>query len=80
VLWSVDGKRAAWKGFGIAWLAGTASCLVQFNWLAVVSPLGALLLPMYLGIYWGVFGAFAATIGNPVAEVRSGECGVRSGR
>jgi apolipoprotein N-acyltransferase len=65
VLWSVDGKRAAWKGFGIAWLAGTASCLVQFNWLSVVSSLGAVLLPMYLGIYWGIFGAFAATIGNP---------------
>ena len=65
VLWSVDGKRAAWKGFGIAWLAGTVSCLVQFNWLSVVSSLGAVLLPMYLGIYWGVFGAFAATIGNP---------------
>jgi apolipoprotein N-acyltransferase len=78
VLWSVDGKRAAWKGFGIAWLAGTASCLVQFNWLAVVSPLGALLLPMYLGIYWGVFGAFAATIGNPWRKcgVGSAECGV----
>lgn len=64
-LWSLEGKRAGWKGFGIGWLAGTVSCLVQFNWLSVVSSLGAVLLPMYLGIYWGLFGAFAATLGNP---------------
>ena len=41
------------------------SCLIQFNWLTSVSVLGAVLLPMYLAIYWGLFGAFAATIGNP---------------
>jgi apolipoprotein N-acyltransferase len=64
-LWSVDGKRAGLKGFGIGWLAGTVSCLVQFNWLSVVSPLGAVVLPAYLGIFWGFFGAFGATIGNP---------------
>lgn len=69
-LWSLDGKRAGWKGFGIGWLAGTASCLVQFNWLTVVSPLGAVVLPLYLGLFWGLFGAFAATIGNPWRHAR----------
>lgn len=64
-LWSVDGKRAGWKGFAIGWLAGAVSGWVQFSWLSVVSPLGAALLPMYLAIYWGLFGAFAATLGNP---------------
>jgi apolipoprotein N-acyltransferase len=64
-LWSLDGKRAAWKGFGLGWLAGILSCLVQFRWLAVVSPLGMVVLPLYLGLYWGAFGAFAASIGNP---------------
>ena len=64
-LWSVDGKRAGWKGFGLGWLAGTLSCWVQFRWLAVVSPLGLLVLPIYLGLFWGVFGAFAASVGNP---------------
>jgi len=63
-LWSVDGKRAGWKGFGIGYLAGVASCLVQFRWLAVVSPLGMVLLPLYLGIFWGVFGTFAAKLGK----------------
>ena len=72
-LWSVEGKRAAWKGFGIGWLAGWLSCLVQFQWLGVVSLLGVVVLPLYLGMYWGVFGAFAATIGNPWR--RRDECG-----
>jgi apolipoprotein N-acyltransferase len=64
-LWSLQGKRAGWRGFGLGWLAGTLSCGVQFHWLAVVSSLGAVLLPMYLGLFWGLFGAFAATLGNP---------------
>lgn len=64
-LWSFQGPRAGWKGFFLAWLAGTLSSLIQFNWLAEVSWLGAVLLPMYLGCFWGLFGAFAATLGNP---------------
>lgn len=64
-LWSVTGKRAAWKGFGLGYLAGLVACLLQFNWLTSVSWLGALLLPMYLAIYWGLFGCFAATLGKP---------------
>jgi apolipoprotein N-acyltransferase len=65
VLWSIHGKRAALKGFALGWSAGTLSCLIQFNWLSEVSWLGAVALPAYLGIFWGVFGAFAATTGNP---------------
>lgn len=66
-LWSFEPERAGWKGFLTGWLAGTASCLVQFQWVSVVSWLGAILLPVYLGLYWGLFGAFAATLGNPRA-------------
>lgn len=64
-LLTLEGKRAAWKGFGIAYLGGTVSCLIQFNWLATVSWLGAVLLPLYLALFWGLFGAFAATFGSP---------------
>ena len=64
-LWSVTGRHAGWKGFALGWLAGTVSCWVQFRWLAVVSPLGLLVLPVYLGLFWGAFGAFAASLGNP---------------
>lgn len=68
LLWalgSVAGKRAGLRGFGIAYLAGLTACLIQFNWVASVSWLGAVLLPMYLAVYWGLFGWFAATIGRP---------------
>jgi apolipoprotein N-acyltransferase len=64
-LWTLDGKRRGWKGFGIGYLAGLTACLCQFHWVASVSWLGALLLPMYLAVYWGLFGIFAAKIGNP---------------
>ncbi len=64
-LWAVEGKRAGCKGFGIGYLAGLVACLIQFNWVASVSWLGAILLPMYLATYWGLFGLFAATIGKP---------------
>ncbi|MEO7100656.1 MAG: apolipoprotein N-acyltransferase [Luteolibacter sp.] len=62
-LWSIDGKRAGSKGFGIGYLAGLVACLIQFNWVASVSWLGAILLPMYLAVYWGLFGIFAAKFG-----------------
>ncbi len=64
-LWSLDGRRAGRHGFLTGWLAGAVSCGIQFSWLAVVSPLGAVVLPAYLALFWGAFGAFAATLGNP---------------
>ncbi len=64
-LWSLEGRRAGWKGFGLGMLAGTISFAVQLSWLAVVSPLGAFVLPLYLGAFWGLFGMLAATWGNP---------------
>lgn len=64
-LWSLEGKRAAWKGFILGWLAGAVCYGIQLNWLSVVSPLGAGVLPIYLGLFWGAFGAFAATLGSP---------------
>lgn len=64
-LWSMEGKRRGWRGFGLGWLAGSVSSGIQFSWLAEVSTLGAVLLPLYLGLFWGLFGAYAATLGNP---------------
>lgn len=72
-LWSLEGSRAGWKGFGVGWLAGSVSSGVQFWWLAEVSSLAALLLPLYLGCFWGLFGAFAATVGNPWHKHRTRE-------
>jgi apolipoprotein N-acyltransferase len=64
-LWSIDGKHRAKKGFIIGYAAGAVSFGVQVSWLATVSWLGPIVLAGYLAIYWGIFGAFAATIGNP---------------
>ena len=64
-LWSITGKRAGWKGFFLGWLAGTVSNLLLFGWLASVSWLAVVMLGIYLGLYWGLFGAFAATLANP---------------
>ncbi len=70
-LWSLDGPRRGWQGFGLAWVAGSVSSAVQFSWLAEVSTAGAALLPLYLGCFWGLFGAFAATLGNPWHQAAS---------
>jgi apolipoprotein N-acyltransferase len=64
-LWSFDSKRAGWKGFGFGYLVGAVSFAINLRWLAVVSPIGAIVLPLYLALFWGAFGAFASTLGNP---------------
>jgi apolipoprotein N-acyltransferase len=64
-LWSIEGGRVGWKGFGLGYLAGLASGLIQCNWVSSVAWLGAIVLPAYLAVYWGLFGLFAAKLGNP---------------
>jgi len=64
-LWSIDGEHAVRRGFLLGWLAGVVTFLIQLRWVAVVSPLGLVVLASYLGLYWGVFGAYASTWGNP---------------
>ncbi|MEX1048636.1 MAG: apolipoprotein N-acyltransferase [Akkermansiaceae bacterium] len=69
---SLEGRHAGWQGFGLGFLAGAVSCLIQFNWIATVSWLGAVMLPLYLALFWGAFGAFAATWGQPGDSHRPG--------
>lgn len=72
VLWSTAGKRAGWRGFGLGWLAGLVFFGFNLSWLWTVTVPGAWLLAAYLAVYFGLWGAFAATWGNPwrVAEAR----------
>ena len=67
-LWSVRGKRAGLRGFLLGWAAGALSFGLQLWWISVVSSLGAMVMAVYLGLFWGLFGWFAATIGNPWRE------------
>jgi len=77
LLWalgSVSGTRAGWKGFGLGFLAGSASNLVQFSWLSTVSSLAAVLLPLYLAIFWGLFGWFVSKLKASDSPLRSAFC------
>lgn len=65
VVWTVGGRRAGWRGFGLGWLAGAAFFGLNLSWLWTVTGLGAMLLGAYLALFWGVWGAWAATGGNP---------------
>lgn len=64
-VWSLDGKHRAKKGFFLGYIAGAISFGIQVSWLSTVSWLGPIVLAAYLALFWGAFGAFAATIGNP---------------
>lgn len=64
-LWSLEGKHRAKKGFLIGYLTGAIAFGIQVSWLSTVSWLGPIVLAGYLALYFGAFGAFAATIGNP---------------
>lgn len=65
VLWTVSGKRKKLAGFGLGYLSGLAFWLLNVKWLWTVTGLGAVVIAAYLALYFGVFGAFAASSGNP---------------
>ena len=64
-VWSLDGRHRAKKGFLLGYIAGAISFGIQVSWLSTVSWLGPVVLAGWLALFWGAFGAFAATIGNP---------------
>jgi len=65
--WILDGgenqSRGAW-GFKVGYLAGFAFFVINLNWLRFVAWPGWILLAAYLAIYFGFWGAFAATVGR----------------
>lgn len=81
VLWSLKGPRKGWQGFAIGGLAGLVSCGLQFHWFGVVSWLAAVIIPLYLALYWAAFGALVSAWAQPRhdAEERSSlECVLHS--
>lgn len=64
-VWSLKGKHRTKKGFLIGYLTGAIAFGIQVSWLSTVSWLGPIVLASYLALFFGAFGAFAATIGNP---------------
>lgn len=63
--WTVGGKRAGLKGFGLGWAGGLVFFAINVSWLSTVTSIGPLALASYLALFFGAFGAFAATWGNP---------------
>ena len=64
-LWTLKVKHRTKKGFLIGYLVGVISFGIQVSWLSTVSWLGPIVLASYLALFFGAFGAFAATLGNP---------------
>lgn len=65
VLWKLEGPKLLWKGAFYGGVAGLVSCLIQFWWFGIVAPIAAILIPLYLSVYWVAFGAFTTTLANP---------------
>lgn len=61
-VWCCKSKR---QGFAIAYLAGLLFWLLNLKWIWTVSGLGAMALGAFLALYFGAWGAMAASLGNP---------------
>ena len=53
-----------WRGFRLGYLSGATFYLLAFHWVTIVTPPGWILLCLYLAIFTGLWGGFAATIGR----------------
>lgn len=71
------GRSRAWRGWWLGYLSGLAFFLINLSWLAEVSGVGAVALPAYLAVYFGFWGAFAATVGRwDASHLSSDEAGL----
>jgi len=65
-LWAGGGeKRRGWFGLRWGWVAGLVFWAINLKWIGVVSGVGVWAMGGYLAVYFGLWGAFAATAGNP---------------
>ncbi len=65
LLWTAREKRRGLRGFGLAWVAGMGFWVINLKWLGSVTWPGTVALSAYLSLYFGIFGAYAASFGNP---------------
>lgn len=69
------GNRVKWRGFGLGWLCGMVFWLINVSWLAAMGDLDGVPpaaanfawvgLSAYLSLYFGIWGAVLASVGNP---------------
>lgn len=65
LLWTTAPKKRGLRGFALAWVSGMAFWVINLKWLGSVTWPGTVALSCYLSLYFGFFGAFAATVANP---------------
>ncbi len=69
VLWlpstDISRCRRALRGFALGYIAGLSFFLINLSWLHHIHLAACTLLPAFLSLYVGVWGAFAATAGRP---------------
>lgn len=78
-LWTLPaGKGQGRRGLLLGWVAGAVFFAITFRWLWAVSGLGALVVAGILGGYFGLWGMYAATWGNPWRREAGDASGWRS--
>ncbi len=69
VLWfpgpGISRRRRIVRGFALGYICGLSFFLINLSWLHHIHLAACTLLPAFLAIYFGVWGAFAATVGRP---------------
>ena len=65
LLWTTKSEKKRRAGFGIGFLSGLGFWLINLKWIWTVTGLGAVTMALYLAVYFGIFGAFAANSANP---------------
>lgn len=65
ILWTAAPKKRGLRGLGLGWICGFVFWLINLKWLGSVTWPGAVALSAYLAFYFGLFGVYAATVGNP---------------
>ena len=61
----ISGRRRVLRGFALGYLAGLVFFLINISWLHHIHIAASTLLPAVLALYFGLWGAFAATVGRP---------------
>ncbi|MFP6874052.1 MAG: apolipoprotein N-acyltransferase [Verrucomicrobiales bacterium] len=61
----ISRRRRIFRGFGLGYLAGLSFFLINLSWLHHIHFAASTLLPAFLALYFGVWGAFAASTGRP---------------
>ena len=67
-VWGGGGARRKPRGFALGYLAGLSFWLINLKWISEVGAIGWIAVSCFLALYFGLWGLFAAGVGNPWAH------------